>query len=176
MLAYWGHSRHLVLLCLGEMLIIAVGNVVPPSLKLPEWIRQEGEIRQAGFSPSCINWVCWKTSLVYHLRNDVRQLKFDYVLKFYTSESYSILNCWFCSKPGSKMPMSHVKQLHNLGVKVFHVCLSGLTWSQRSLLPLLLHPTPIIAGPNLRRGKLVLAIGRLFQKHVSTLISKCSLH
>lgn len=34
-----------------------------------------------------------ETSLVYYLRSDVRRLKFDYVFKSYTAESYSILNC-----------------------------------------------------------------------------------
>lgn len=117
------------LLCLSEISIIAVGVIVPPSPKLPGWIRQRGDdVRQAGFS-------LLETSLIYHLRNDVKQLKFDDVFKSYTSDSYSILNCWFCYKPGSKPPISLVKKLHNHGVKVFHACLSGLTWGQRLLLP-----------------------------------------
>lgn len=33
------------------------------------------------------------------------------------------------------MPTSHVKGLHNHGVKVFRACLSGLTCGQRPLLP-----------------------------------------
>lgn len=132
----------LFLLCLGDMFVFAVGVLVPPPWKplmLDPSPRKGMLDRQVS---ACAEGTCWECGGMLGHPSFLTWSHSSSImfLNFILQNMCSILNYWFCYKPGSKMPISHLKKLHNHGAEV-----AMLLWVVRQEYychPVLLPDTP----------------------------------